>query len=89
MKYLRTTTFGCRDIGIRKSEFVSKTHFLCKMIAYFFVMHVIRESILYVNLCYKMYHNLLIKKRNLIYGDFKGKKNINKDQYAGLIFIKD
>ena len=28
LKYLRSTTFGCRDIGIRKSEFVSKTQFL-------------------------------------------------------------
>jgi len=29
LKYLRSTTLGCRDIGIRKSEFVSKTQFLC------------------------------------------------------------
>ena len=32
LKYLRSTTLGCRDIGIRKSEFVSKTQLLsvCK-----------------------------------------------------------
>ena len=29
LKYLRSTTLGCRDIGFRKSEFVSKTQFLC------------------------------------------------------------
>jgi len=28
LKYLRSTTLGCRDIRIRKSEFVSKTQFL-------------------------------------------------------------
>ena len=28
MKYLRSPTFGCRDIGIRKSEFVADTQFL-------------------------------------------------------------
>ena len=28
LKYLRSMTLGCRDIGIRKSEFVSKTQFL-------------------------------------------------------------
>jgi len=28
LKYLTSTTMGCRDIGIRKSEFVSKTQFL-------------------------------------------------------------
>ena len=28
MKYLRSTTLGCKDIGIRKSEYVSKTQFL-------------------------------------------------------------
>ena len=29
LKFLRSTTLGCRDIGIRKSEFVSKTQFIC------------------------------------------------------------
>ena len=30
MKYLRSTTLSCKDIGIRKSEFVqAKTQFLC------------------------------------------------------------
>ena len=28
LKYLRFTTLGCKDIGIRKSEFVAKTQFL-------------------------------------------------------------
>jgi len=28
LKYLRSTTLGCKDIGIRKSEFVAKTQFL-------------------------------------------------------------
>ena len=28
MKYLRSTTLGCEDIGITKSEFVAKTQFL-------------------------------------------------------------
>ena len=28
LKYIRYTTLGCRNIGIRKSEFVSKTQFL-------------------------------------------------------------
>ena len=28
LKYLRSTTFGCKDIGIRKSEIVGKTQFL-------------------------------------------------------------
>ena len=28
LKYLRSTTLGCKDIGIRKSEFVPKTQFL-------------------------------------------------------------
>ena len=28
MKYLRSTTLGCKDIGNRKSEFVGKTQFL-------------------------------------------------------------
>ncbi len=27
-KYLRSTTFGCKAIGIRKLEFVAKTQFL-------------------------------------------------------------
>ena len=29
LKYLRSTTMGCRDIGIIKLEFVSKTQLLC------------------------------------------------------------
>ena len=29
LKCQRFTTLGCKDIGIRKSEFVAKTHFLC------------------------------------------------------------
>ena len=28
MKYLRSTTLGCKDIGIKKSEFVAKTQYL-------------------------------------------------------------
>ena len=28
LEYLRSTTFGCRDIGIRKLEFVAKTQLL-------------------------------------------------------------
>ncbi len=28
LKYLRSAALGCKDIGIRKSEFVAKTHFL-------------------------------------------------------------
>ena len=30
MKYLRSTTFGSKDIVIRKSEFVAKTQFLSR-----------------------------------------------------------
>ena len=29
LKYQRFTLSGCRDIGIRKFEFVAKTQFLC------------------------------------------------------------
>ena len=29
LKYLRSTTLGYKDMGIRKSEFVTKTQFLC------------------------------------------------------------
>ena len=29
LKYQGSTTLGCKDIGIRKSEFVAKTQFLC------------------------------------------------------------
>ena len=29
LKYQRFTTLGSKDIGIRKSEFVAKTHVLC------------------------------------------------------------
>ena len=29
MKYKRSTTFGCKDIIVRESEFVAKTQFLC------------------------------------------------------------
>ena len=29
LKYLRSTTLGCKDIRIRKFEFVTKTQFLC------------------------------------------------------------
>ena len=28
LKYIRFRTLGCKDIGIRKSEFVAKTQFL-------------------------------------------------------------
>ena len=28
LKYLKSTTLGCKDIGIRKSEFVAKTQFI-------------------------------------------------------------
>jgi len=31
LKYQRSTTFGCKDIEIRKSEFVVKTQFLCRI----------------------------------------------------------
>ena len=31
LKYLRSKTLGCKDKGIRKSEFVTKTQFLCKV----------------------------------------------------------
>ena len=36
LKYQRSTTFGCKDIEIRKSEFVVKTQFLCKNIIYIY-----------------------------------------------------
>ena len=29
LKHLRSKTPGCKDIGIRQSEFVSKTQFYC------------------------------------------------------------
>ena len=29
LKYQRSTTSGCKDIGIGKSEFLAKTHFSC------------------------------------------------------------
>ena len=29
LKYLSSTTLGCKDKGIRQFEFVAKTHFLC------------------------------------------------------------
>ena len=32
MKYQRSTTSDCKDIGVRNSEFVAKTQFLCKTI---------------------------------------------------------
>jgi len=28
LKYLRSPTSGCKDIGMRESEFVTKTYFL-------------------------------------------------------------
>ena len=31
MKYIWSTTLGCRDIWIRKSDFVTKTQFLWNM----------------------------------------------------------
>ena len=31
LKYLKSTTLGCKDKGIIKSEFVAKTQFLCKL----------------------------------------------------------
>jgi len=33
LKYLRSTTFGSKDIINRKSEFVAKTQFLCDLVA--------------------------------------------------------
>ena len=30
LKYRRSTALGCKDIGIRKFEFVAKTQFLCE-----------------------------------------------------------
>ena len=43
LKYLRSTTFGSKDIVIRKSEFVAKTQFLCDRVIYlkFFVGQII------------------------------------------------
>ena len=29
LKYLRSSTLDCKDIGVRKSEFVTRTQFLC------------------------------------------------------------
>ena len=29
LKYLRSTTLGCKDIAVRKSEFVAKNKFFC------------------------------------------------------------
>ena len=47
MKYLRTETFGSKDIVIRKSEFVAKTQFLSlKTSGVFFVFEDIRNYIL-------------------------------------------
>ena len=31
LKYQRSTTFGCKGIEVRKSEFVAKTQFLCRI----------------------------------------------------------
>jgi len=31
MKYQKSTIMGCKDIGIRKSKFVTKTQFLSKI----------------------------------------------------------
>ena len=31
LKIQRSMTFGCKDIGVRKSEFVAKTQFLYRM----------------------------------------------------------
>ena len=30
LKYQSSTTLGCKDIGIKKSEFVANTQFLCQ-----------------------------------------------------------
>ena len=43
-KYLRSTTFGSKDIVIRKAEFVAKTRFLFKI-----------HEIFSWNFCFKMY----------------------------------
>ena len=32
LKYLRSTALGCKDIGIRKSEFVAKTQILYQVL---------------------------------------------------------
>ena len=34
LKYLRSTTFGSKDIVIRNSEFVAKTQFLCMLMSF-------------------------------------------------------
>ena len=39
LKYLRSTTLGCRDKGIKKFEFVAMTQFLCTIVrTYSFVI---------------------------------------------------
>jgi len=35
LKYLRSLTLKCKDIGKRKSEFVTKSQFLCRQIIFY------------------------------------------------------
>ena len=53
LKYQRFTSSGCRDIGIRKLEFVAKTQFLSLNI-YFLQFIILRIFINMINHLYSM-----------------------------------
>ena len=38
LKYQRSTSSGCKDIGITKIEFVAKTQFLSNKFLFFFIL---------------------------------------------------
>ena len=44
------TTLGCKDIGMRKSEFVTMSQFLCKC-SYFIILHVKKTNFIDPKIC--------------------------------------
>ena len=71
LKYLRSATFGSKDIVIRKSEFVAKTQFL----SFLWKKMIIQPVYKMIFICCEFYyehltvkHHVACKARNLIHG---------------------
>ena len=72
LKYQRSTNSGCKDIGIRKSEFLAKTQFLCmikiKEISSCIKINYFQLWLLYNSDCIKVL-NFLRQKNNNSYSE--------------------
>ena len=75
LKYLRSTTISCKDIGIRKSEFVAKTQFLSAFSIH--LVFLVRENTKYCTINQSLFKRFVInvKYMSIVKKQKKSRKN--------------